>query len=599
MTKRQSPEKRRLYARGRSKMRRSVFIARLFAVLFVLLLVIQIAAGVGIYSYARRVVGEEFIHLNRSSLQQVADATARTLSEVRAFGERVAVNSTMLELAERSDEQARKEARRLLNNLMTEYMSRTNSISLMETCVLGNGGLNAAAYNTDEFSLDGLRQDERLAPLLAGETDQAMLPTHISAEGTGVMVYTFQMVLRMDDLFSGETKGLVVLDLSELILCQQYSAYQKGGVTFWVVDPNGTIVSSKDKGKIGTYCGYTPQELENIARNGQSMTDGFLLCERISGTDWYLVEWLDSAIAFEPLTQVGSVIMAIIALSGVLLLCALTLTARRLQQRVNRINDKMEQVIQGDLSVRIPVEHSDEFGRIESEFNSMVAEIDRLIREVRQGEQQKRLAELDFLQAQINPHFIHNTLTSIRFMLEMGKVREAGEMIFYFSKLLRRTISRSNEFITLEEEVRTLEDYVNLQKFRYQDSFEASYDISPQTLNARVPALILQPVVENAIFHSVGRSIVHISISARREDSQLILVVEDDGVGMSRELRETVLHKDVQVNRVGLRNVHDRIQLNYGKEYGLVITEREGHGTCVTFRLPFQESESDGREGLE
>lgn len=580
-------------------MRRSVFIARLFAVLFVLLLVIQIAAGVGIYSYARRVVGEEFIHLNRSSLQQVADATARTLSEVRAFGERVAVNSTMLELAERSDEQARKEARRLLNNLMTEYMSRTNSISLMETCVLGNGGLNAAAYNTDEFSLDGLRQDERLAPLLAGETDQAMLPTHISAEGTGVMVYTFQMVLRMDDLFSGETKGLVVLDLSELILCQQYSAYQKGGVTFWVVDPNGTIVSSKDKGKIGTYCGYTPQELENIARNGQSMTDGFLLCERISGTDWYLVEWLDSAIAFEPLTQVGSVIMAIIALSGVLLLCALTLTARRLQQRVNRINDKMEQVIQGDLSVRIPVEHSDEFGRIESEFNSMVAEIDRLIREVRQGEQQKRLAELDFLQAQINPHFIHNTLTSIRFMLEMGKVREAGEMIFYFSKLLRRTISRSNEFITLEEEVRTLEDYVNLQKFRYQDSFEASYDISPQTLNARVPALILQPVVENAIFHSVGRSIVHISISARREDSQLILVVEDDGVGMSRELRETVLHKDVQVNRVGLRNVHDRIQLNYGKEYGLVITEREGHGTCVTFRLPFQESESDGREGLE
>lgn len=580
-------------------MRRSVFIARLFAVLFVLLLVIQIAAGVGIYSYARRVVGEEFIHLNRSSLQQVADATARTLSEVRAFGERVAVNSTMLELAERSDEQARKEARRLLNNLMTEYMSRTNSISLMETCVLGNGGLNAAAYNTDEFSLDALRQDERLAPLLAGETDQAMLPTHISAEGTGVMVYTFQMVLRMDDLFSGETKGLVVLDLSELILCQQYSAYQKDGVTFWVVDPNGTIVSSKDKGKIGTYCGYTPQELENIARNGQSMTDGFLLCERISGTDWYLVEWLDSAIAFEPLTQVGSVIMAIIALSGVLLLCALTLTARRLQQRVNRINDKMEQVIQGDLSVRIPVEHSDEFGRIESEFNSMVAEIDRLIREVRQGEQQKRLAELDFLQAQINPHFIHNTLTSIRFMLEMGKVREAGEMIFYFSKLLRRTISRSNEFITLEEEVRTLEDYVNLQKFRYQDSFEASYDISPQTLNARVPALILQPVVENAIFHSVGRSIVHISISARREDSQLILVVEDDGVGMSRELRENVLHKDVQVNRVGLRNVHDRIQLNYGKEYGLVITEREGHGTCVTFRLPFQESESDGRGGLE
>ena len=580
-------------------MRRSAYIARLFAVLFVLLLAIQIIAGAGIYSYARRVVGEEFIHLNLSSLRQMADATARTLSEVRAFGERVSVNSSMLELAARSDEAAQKEARRLLNNLLTEYMSRTNSLALMEICVLGNGGLHATAYNTGDFSLDELQKDERLAALLAGEADQAMLSTRINKEGSGVMVYTFQMVLRMDDLFSGEARGLVVLDLSELVLYRQYSTFQKEGVTFWVVDANGSIVSAQDKGEIGTHCGYTPTELERLTRNEQNMEDSFLLCERISGTDWYLVERLDSSIAFEPLAQVGSVSVLIIAVCGILLLCALTLTARRLQQRVNRINNKMEQVIRGDLSVRIQVEHSDEFGRIETEFNAMVAEIERLIKEVRQGEQQKRLAELDFLQAQINPHFIHNTLTSIRFMLEMGKTQEAGEMIFYFSKLLRRTISRSNEFITLEEEVRALEDYVNLQKFRYKDSFEASYSIDPQTLHARVPALILQPVVENAIFHSVGRSKVHINISARREGSQLVLVVEDDGVGMSRELRETVLHKDVQVNRVGLRNVHDRIQLNYGKEYGLHISDREGHGTRVTFQLPFQESDADGRGGLE
>jgi len=243
-------------------------------------------------------------------------------------------------------------------------------------------------------------------------------------------------------------------------------------------------------------------------------------------------------------------------------------------------------VVKGDLSVRIKVDGDDEFSRIEAAFNSMVEEINRLIDEARQSERQKHIAQMDFLQAQINSHFIHNTLTSIRFMLEMDQVREAGEMVFYFSKLLRQTLSRSTEFIPLREELDTLKSYVMLQSYRYQDTFEASFDFEEETLDASVPVLILQPVVENAIFHGASHGNSHIHICGFRENGNLILTVEDDGQGIPREKLGKILKKDASMNRVGLRNVHQRIQLIYGEKYGLSIDSRLGEGTLVRFTLP-------------
>lgn len=581
---------------------RRTFIVRLFCVLFVSLLAILITAGAGIYTFARQVVGQEFIRLNQASLRQLAAATGRSLTEIRSFGERVAVNSSLLGISDLSGEEGRKGAQSILNDLLNEYNTiHTYNRSMMNLYVMDAQGSYVSAYNADGTILEGLQGDPRCKPLFLGEADMAMLPTRYNSQGQGVMTYSFQMAFAMADLLTGDSRGFVVLELSELTLYQQYRSFQKGDVRLAVISPEGAILSGQDKSAIGEPYGYDAETLAELTGRSQvdrRIVDGkFYLSERIPGTDWLLVEQLPAAAAFEPLTQVRNRIFILIAVSGILALWVLILTARRILRRVVNIKDKMEQVIGGDLSVRVPVGRGDEFGRIETAFNAMVAEIEQLIETVRQGEQQKRRAELDFLQAQINPHFIHNTLTSIRFMLEMDKSAEAGEMIFYFSRLLRQTLSRSGEFIALREELETLESYISLQKFRYKDAFEVAFRIPEETLEARVPTLILQPVVENAIFHSVGHERVHISIRARREGARLILVVEDDGVGMPRELRESVLHKDVQINRVGLRNVHDRVQLNYGREFGLAVTGGEGQGTTITFTLPFDEGHAAEREG--
>jgi len=571
---------------------RKSFTVRVFGILLIIFLVLLMVGDYGIYAFARQSVGQEFIRLNQASLSQLAASTGQALKDAVQFGEKVSGNSRILQLSSLSDGEGEKEVHSLLSDMTNEYnTTRTGGSNLLEVYVLGNKGLSASAYNSSRYTWTELQEDPRCESLFQGQTDMVMFPTTRNIRGKGIMNYSFQILFMMRDLLSGEIRGIVVLDLSELVLYDQYRDYQDKNVSVSIIGTGGMIISDKNKKKIGTNYNYDGAALEELAassRIDRRIVDGqFILYERVPGSSWLLVEQIPASIAFASLAKVRNAVMMTILICSLLAVAALILTAKSMLLRVMRIRNKMAKVIQGDLAVRIPRYRDDEFGQIESDFNSMVEEINRLIEKVRQSEQQKRAAEMDFLHAQINSHFIHNTLTSIRFMLEMGKTQEAGEMIFYFSKLLRQTLSRSNEFIPLHEEIDTLKSYVELQKYRYQNAFEAVYDILPETEDAQVPALILQPIVENAIFYGVGREFRHIEIAARREGADLILTVSDDGSGMSEELCQTVLHKEVPLNHVGIRNVHERIQMNYGSAYGLSIESKEGQGTRVTYTLPF------------
>lgn len=578
--------------KGGLKLRlRKSFVVRLFSGLLVVFLILLTAGTLGVYAFARQSVGTEFIRLNQASLSQLAASAGRVLADARSFGETVSVNSKLLEIAASPDDSGKKQARSILVDQLSEFnTTHTNNNALMEAYVISSSGLNVSAYNSDHFTWESIQADSRCAPLLDGEVDMVLLPTTYNANERGIMIYSFQMVFAMRDLFSRESRGVVVLDLSELLLYNQYRGFATDDIRLAVMDSEGQILSDKNKKNIGEFYGYTSAQLAELSSNtqvSQRISDGqFLLYERIPGSEWLLVERMPTKVAFASLNQVRNETLSSILLCTVLAVVALVITAIHIFRRVMRIRDKMGEVITGDLTVRIPVDRDDEFGHIESAFNSMVEQIGHLIEAVRQSEQQKRAAEMDFLHAQINSHFIHNTLTSIRFMLEMDKVHEAGEMVFYFSKLLRQTLSRSSEFIPLRDEVDTLKSYVMLQHYRYQDAFEVAYDFPEDIMDVDVPTLILQPVVENAIFHGVGHSFTHIGISGHKEGQTLVLVVEDDGVGMSEQVQQSVLHKDVSLNHVGLRNIHDRIQLNYGQEYGLRVESQKGRGTKITFTLP-------------
>lgn len=572
------------------------FIVRVFSVVLLCLVLLLGFESVNIYQYSRQTVGNEVVRLNQAALSQLASSIGWNLSSIRDYGGKVSVNSRLLELVMSSGADVKAEARGILQELQEGYdNSYMNGSSRMETYVIGKGGLVVSAYNTVNggYTWELLSEDPDLEPLFSEETDMVLLPTARNEERKGIMKYSFQMIFAMRGFWEDEVRGLVIVDVSELFLYSQYKSYVEDHTQMVIIGPEGRIVSGTEKSDIAALYPYTGDQLEKIADSenvNDKILDGNLqFCKRISGTDWLLVRQTPAGEVFAAATAIFRRMAANLVIYGLLAALVIILAARIFWQRVIRIKDNMKQVTDGNLSTRIQVKKMDEFGEIETSFNTMVAEMDHLIGMIRQREQQKRIAEMDFMYAQINSHFIQNTLTSIRFMLEMGKYEDGEEMLFYFSKLLRQTLSHSNEFIPLRQELVMISSYVGLQSYRYKDQFQVSYQVDGDVEECKVPRMILQPIVENAIFHSVGHTPVQIRIMARREEDSLILEVEDDGVGMSDEVCQNVLKKDVKMNHVGLRNVHERIQLYFGEAYGLTIWSREGKGTRVTFTMPAEE----------
>ena len=157
-----------------------------------------------------------------------------------------------------------------------------------------------------------------------------------------------------------------------------------------------------------------------------------------------------------------------------------------------------------------------------------------------------------------------------------------------FLRFSRKTLSKSETTVCLKEELQTLGHYINLQKARYRERFEVTYDIDENTLTSLVPDFILQPIVENAIFYSLKEDhICHIQVKSYKKDSLLYVSVRDDGIGMDQEKIIQVMEKNVNINKVGIKNVNERLKLNFGDEYGLKIESKEGIGTEVILIMPF------------
>ena len=573
-------------------MRRKSFLFRLFALLFVLLLLSTAAVELALYHYSRQVVGKEYIRMNQAALWELADSLGSSLTDSQTLAKRIAENSQLIQLLSGpGGEAAAGEAQELLYSISSDYVWQRGIRMLMDSYVVGFNGVTAATSGSLQFAYDSVLSDSRYDALLSGRQDTLLLPTVSNPDAFGIFVHSFQFAQLIRDHLTQEPLGLVILNISEVSLYSQYLSQQGSGKAFVIVDSSGSVVSARDKRLIGTVYEHSLQELDALAAQSdptRRIVDGsILLHERIPGTEWYVVETLAVSAAFGTLNQVGAYTFLAIGLCTVLILTALLVAYRQILRPINQLQASLGRVMAGHLDERIDVRRQDEFGRIQLAFNGMVEQISTLLESVKREEREKRLAELDFLQAQINPHFIYNTLSSIRFLLEMDKVTEAGEMVFYFSKLLRQTLSRSDEFVTLGEELDTLKCYVELQRLRYPDTFTYSCEVDPSLWDNTLPKLLLQPVVENSIFHGVGQHKIHIRLRGWLEGEALILRVEDDGVGISKDrLQQVMNNKDLQINRVGLKNVQERIRLNYGPDYGLNITGGPSGGTVVTFRLP-------------
>ncbi len=287
-----------------------------------------------------------------------------------------------------------------------------------------------------------------------------------------------------------------------------------------------------------------------------------------------------------------------VILSTVILVVIVMLTlsmtrmiTRSVTQPIRELCTATRKVAKGNFAPA-KIESGDEIQVLTESFNEMTAEIQYLIENIKIEQWNLRDTELKLLQAQINPHFLYNTLDAIVWMAEGGQNREVVSMVTALSEFFRTTLSEGKDYITIREEESHIRSYLRIQEFRYADILEYEIDIAPSLYEYTILKLTLQPFVENALYHGIKnkRGKGKIVVLGYEKEDKIYFEVSDDGIGMDDEelarLRGKLDGKAVHGRGFGLENVHERIRLNYGKEYGVSFRSRKGEGTTVIVCIP-------------
>lgn len=261
---------------------------------------------------------------------------------------------------------------------------------------------------------------------------------------------------------------------------------------------------------------------------------------------------------------------------------------------IRKLASKMDNINDIDNLSSISLNREDEFGQLAKSFNAMMTRIKRLVNELREMEIKKKDYELKMLQSQISPHFLYNTLACIGSLAKQQKITEVRETIKSLVLLLSFSFNRSSEFITLEEEIEGIKQYSYIQHVRFGDKYNLILQIEPSALRCKIFSFILQPIIENAIIHGIAtcKEKREIIIKGKIVDEDLILFIRDNGVGMEKSIYKNLLIIDKEGNKhkgfnsIGLKNVNDRIQIQYGYNYGLTIRSKKDIGTVVKVKLP-------------
>jgi len=397
---------------------------------------------------------------------------------------------------------------------------------------------------------------------------------------------------------SKEILGVFFIDLNYSSISsigEEVNLGLKGYV--FIVDEEGDIVYHPKQQLI--YSGLWEEELNAIMNTNEDVlasVDGSKLytLSKSDDTGWrsvgvaYPDEMLSSTNEMINVYYVMAIVLIIVAMFlAVLLTDKITLPLRRLQ-------GSMKEVEKGNFEVEIAIpDTQDEIGDLISSFRLMIQKIEQLIEKNNLEQEEKRKSEFNALQAQINPHFLYNTLDSIIWMAEDGNTKDVVLMTSALAKLLRKSISNKNELVTISEEIEYTESYLFIQKMRYKDKLKYQIDVDPTIEKIKIIKLIVQPLVENAIYHGIKckEGMGTIFVEVKYHDKGILIKVIDDGEGMTKEQLAHIYDEreiDTRKHGVGVLNVHSRVMLYYGQGYGLSFVSEIGVGTIASIFLPHQ-----------
>ena len=408
---------------------------------------------------------------------------------------------------------------------------------------------------------------------------------------------------------NGTFRGVILINLNMNKITEICNSFQEKQENFiCIINDKGELVYEQQNGRerfafdekenrqeLNTALGKTKESCFRLNYRGEK----YLVTRTdMKTTGWTLVSMVPYKSVMAETMAISGVMILAVSITLIVTLLLLNRILTGVVKPLKKLEKYMVQVNPDNMDQRMEILTDDEIGHLSMKFNQMMDRIRNLKEQVIEEQEDKRKYELQALQAQINPHFLYNTLDSIIWMAETNDSNIVA-MTEALAKLFRISLNKGNEEISLERELEHVKNYLIIQSMRYADKFTYEISAEPGVERCRTIKLILQPIVENCIYHGIKkkRGTGKITIRAYRREQNLIIEVSDDGCGMPEEICRKILSDEIESENIsgsgiGVKNVNERIQLRFGKKYGLSYSSEEGVGTTVTYVLPYNEGGS-------
>lgn len=404
----------------------------------------------------------------------------------------------------------------------------------------------------------------------------------------------FSLAKAVQDPETGEVLGVILLDIRHDIIQSSINGVTIGEKGFvFVMDQEDNIVYTPVNGIVYRVNPKWVKAMESMSVQIQG--GSYQIRSELSPyTGWRTVGVFSMDEVMSSVNTIVYILFTCVIISLVLVVIVSFKFSRTLTNPIFKLKRLMKQAESGDLTVRFNFQHNDEIGELGQSFNHMIARIDQLIQMVYVEQENKRTAEMKSLQEQIKPHFLYNTLDTISWMARDYDAEDIVRLVDALTNMFRIGLSHGKDIITVKEEITHVSNYLYIQKIRYKDKLNYVIHVDESLYAVEVPKLILQPLVENAIYHGVKakRGGGTITITGVPEGENLVFTVQDDGAGMLQEkveeLNRRMSERSVldEKKSFGLFYIRERIQLCYGKGYGVHVESALGEGTRVTITLP-------------
>ena len=569
-------------------------------------------AVVGLFAYniSAFSIRNEVTRYISEVLQQVNDNIDNSIYELDRMAAILSVDDGVLRILDKPRERPQQDIYRddaIIEQKINDLLNFRTNIE----------GLFLFSYNGEVYQYKGVNRSIRpdytftstrwYVTMQSMGVNQLLIPTHIQDQvlTSGQRKTVFSYVREIKDMNTDKSLGNVLIDVNTDVIKKIWDKLNtKKSMELMIMDYNKTIIYHTREDMISTQfrSNYISKILK--ARNGSitAVIDNkpaLVTFNTSQFTNWTVISIIPVSVLYSDITNISYVILLTVVLCLLLSFLIAVLISRSITKPIFKLRQLMKVAESGQFSINAPVRSKDEIGALSSSFNTMVAKINGLIQTVYETRILKKEAELNALQAQINPHFLYNTLQTIDIIAQKEGINVICMVCRSLSRMFRYSINRGKEFVPLSAELEHVKDYVNIQKVRFRDRFEVVYDIEEELMQCRVVKLILQPIVENALLHGIeskkGKCVI--TLSAKVLEEVAYISIEDTGVGMDEKqlgairesLNEEIIHAELDGlvrKSIGMKNVNARLRLYFGEQYGIAIESALGKGTKITISIP-------------